>query len=255
MNDLDVLQSLFNTFRTEHIDRFHTVSHKLNRRTDKIDLHHDYISMKSLACKASPPSKMVESVLIEELKWEKVKIVIKSLFSSAVPIKGRSSKWSLFYRLIGEKPMIRIEKPNELYKNAVKVLKFKDSTSFIICHPAAAARLMSLANFRLANSNSMSEPIRHTGLLNDIPVFTYYDVPIGEILVGEHCKDRVSGLVIAEGEVQISQDANIVKLQCPFGVGFAANGTEHYTKLLIEPEDYSLFYAVLRKLMNRIRVK
>jgi len=249
------MKSLFHIIRTDRTDQVSLVSPRSKQGGEKVEQHLTYIKLSNLTCKASPPSEMVESVIREELKWQQVKTVMRTLYGPLVTRKGRMTKWSLLYRLIGERPMIRMRRPNELYRHVMACLKFRDSRSFIICHITAAAELMNLPTFRLHDRPVRPEPIQLYGDLNGVPVYTCHEAKPDEILVGEGCTDMVSGLVIAEGETQVERTGDQIKLSCPFGIAFAGNGAEHYTRLQIEPADYSIFHSVLHRIMTKLKIK
>lgn len=221
---------------------------------DSIQSEVGSIKMESLFCKASPPSAMVQSVILNELDQTKTKKIIGALFGPLVQTQTRQTKWAFIYQLFGEVPKLRLQEYGELYRAVMEFGRPRRSDLFLLCNGKTLARLQRETDFSpcyFSPREEIGDYIKYSGGLRGIPVICHYAVPDDEILAGLYYKDNAEhcGLVAAEGEPIITVTEKYVTVECKFGHTFVSDGAKYYRRLLIEPGNY-LFY---QQIINRIK--
>lgn len=247
------LSSFVKVIKTDKLDQVPIISTLPHYgEEDRVQSRLSYIKMESLFCKASPPNAMVQSVLYYELDHTKTKLVIRALFGPLVQTQTRQTKWAFIYRLFGEVPMIRLERYGELHNEVMKFGNWRRNDLFLLCNGKTLTKLQRESDFSrcyFSSDEQVQDSIKYVGNLRDIPVLVHWDAPEGEILVGLHSTDQF-GLVVAESEPALTVTEQHVTLECKFGHTFVSDGSKYYRRLLIEPDGYSLYQKIIKKLKN-----
>lgn len=247
---LNQIIRVIKTDKLDHVPIISTLPHY--GKGDEIQSRLSYIKMESLFCKASPPNAMVQSVLDHELDHAKTKLVIRALFGPLVQTVGRQTRWAFIYRLFGEVPMIRLEEYGELHNAVMKFGRRRRNDLFLLCNGKTLIKLQRESDYSpcyLSSDEQVQDSIKYVGNLRDIPVLAHWDAPDGEILVGLQTAGQF-GLVAAESEPTLTVTDQHVTIECKFGHTFVSDGSKYYRRLLIEPDGYSLYQKIIKKLKN-----
>jgi len=225
---------------------------------DSIQSEVGLITMESLFCKASPPSAMVQSAILDELEQQKTKQIIGALFGPLIQTQTRQTRWAFIYQLLGEVPKLRLQKYGELYRAVMEFGRPRRSDLFLLCNGKTLARLQRETDFSpcyFSPREESEDSIKYSGGLRGIPVICHYAAPDDEILAGLYYKDSAEhvGLVAAEGEPIITVTETYFTLECKFGHAFVSDGAKYYRRLLIEPGDYSFYQQIINRIKTAFK--
>lgn len=253
------LGSFIRVIKTDKIDSVPIISALRNGGgEDSIQSEVGSIKMESLFCKASPPSAMVQSVILNELEQQKTKQIMGALFGPLVQTQTRQTKWAFIYRLFGEMPKLRLQEYGELYRAVMEFGRPRRGDLFLLCNGKTLARLQRETDFSpcyFSPREESGDHIKYSGGLRGIPVICHYAAPDDEILAGLYYKDNAEhvGLVAAEGEPIITVTEKYVTLECKFGHTFVSDGAKYYRRLLIEPGDYSFYQQIINRIKTTFK--